>query len=385
MIVATLVDLGVPMTVVLDAVTALPMDGYHVHFGHRTRSGIVATSFDVHVETPQPERTYATVQRILDEANLSASVRSRAHRAFRRLAEAEASVHCTPLDDVHFHEVGSVDAIVDIVASAAALDYLDAELWVSPLPMGRGFVKARHGTLPLPAPATVQCLAGFDTYDGGLAFEFVTPTGAAIVGANARPCAQWPPMSPERSGWGAGRADLRDRPNLLRAILGTRRDETNRSHGDARPTHAVLEANLDDATGELVAHGIEKLLREGALDAWATPITMKKGRPAVKLSALVPWERADAFAELVLVESPSLGVRRHPVWRSERERSMVSVTTEYGEIPVKLSTVRGSFPQVKPEYEACAAVAREKGVALSTVQQAALVAAWPLTQQTRRS
>lgn len=210
MIVAALVDLGVPAQVIGDALAALAVTGFHVHFGTRVRSGIVATSFEVHVDTRQPPRTYASVRALLDEASLGGGVRERAHRTFRRLAIAEAKVHRAPIDDVHFHEVGAVDAIVDVVGSAAALDYLGAEVLVSPLPMGRGFVSAAHGRLPLPAPATVECLAGFETYDGGLDFEFVTPTGAAIVGAHATGSHRWPSLAPERIGWGAGAAELRD-------------------------------------------------------------------------------------------------------------------------------------------------------------------------------
>src|SRR5207253_664794 len=178
---------------------------------------------------------------------LAPGVKARAERTFLRLASAEAKVHRTALDDVHFHEVGAVDAVVDVVGSAAALDHLGAELWVSPLPMGRGFVKAAHGVLPLPAPATVDCLAGLGTYDGGIDFEFVTPTGAAIVGAHASGTERWPAMAPERTGWGAGTAELSDRPNLLRAVLGSPWP----ARGAGAPTHAVLEANVDDATGEL--------------------------------------------------------------------------------------------------------------------------------------
>ena len=193
---------------------------------------------------------------------------------------------------MHFHEVGAIDALVDVVGSAAALDWLGAELVVSPLPMGRGFVKARHGVLPLPPPAVVECLHGFATYDAGIDFEFVTPTGAAIVAAHARSSARWPAFAPERVGWGAGTANLKDRANLLRAVLGSRAgDGADGGHGE--DTHVVVEANIDDATGELLAAGIESLLGAGALDVWATPITMKKGRPAFVLAALARAEDAD--------------------------------------------------------------------------------------------
>jgi len=374
MIIAALVDLGVPEVVVANAAAQVSISGYHVHFGTRVRSGVVAASFDVHLEAEQPERTYGEIRGLLDASRLPDEVKAIAHATFRRLAEAEAKVHRAPLDEVHFHEVGAVDSIVDVVGSAAALAHLGADLWVSPLPMGRGFVSARHGILPLPAPATVECLAGLTTYDGGIDFEFVTPTGAAIVGAHARGSSRWPTMTPERVGWGAGRKDLRDRPNMVRAVLG-------RAEGDlAGATHVVIEANVDDATGEIVAGCIEALFAAGALDAWAAPITMKKGRPALTVSALGPIHAEAALAAALLRESTTIGVRRHAVSRIERPRRVVEVATRFGELPVKIAEGPFGAPQIKPEYDACAAAAKAHGVAVREVLQAALVAASRLVE-----
>ena len=367
MIIAALVDLGVPAAVVADAVSKLPITGFHIHFGTRVKSGIVATGFDVHVDAAQPERTYAEIKGILDSSRLDDAIKARAHATFLRLAQSEAKVHKMPLDHVHFHEVGAIDAIVDVVGSAAALTYLDAKLVVSPLPMGRGFVKARHGVLPLPAPATVECLAGIPTYDGGIDFEFVTPTGAAIVGAHAVASARWPSFVPEKVGWGAGTANLKDRPNLLRAVLGSEEADST--------THVVIETNVDDATGELVASCIEALFAAGALDAWATPITMKKGRPALTVSALAPAASADAVAAAMLRETTSLGVRKSPVGRVERPRRLENVTTPFGVVPVKIAGGPFGPPQIKPEFDACAAAARTHGVPVREVVRAALVAA----------
>ncbi|MGO9836848.1 MAG: nickel pincer cofactor biosynthesis protein LarC [Polyangiaceae bacterium] len=372
MIVAALVDLGVPRGVITGALGALALEGFHVHFGARVKSGIVATSFEVHVDAKQPQRTYATIRAMLDRASMGDAVKARAQRTFARLAKAEAKVHRTAVDDVHFHEVGAVDAIVDIVGSAAALDHLGAELVVSPLPMGRGYVKAAHGTLPLPAPATVECLEGFATYDAGIDFELVTPTGAAIVGAHAVGSQRWPSMAPEKVGWGAGHADLGDRPNVLRAVLGVRTETTSR--GDSRATHAVLEANVDDATGELAGSWIETLLTAGALDAWATPITMKKGRPALTISALAALDRADAIAHAMLRETTSLGVRRYDVLRQELPRRIENVETPYGRIPVKVAEGPFGPPSAKPEFDACLAASRAHGVPVRQVLSEALLA-----------
>jgi uncharacterized protein (TIGR00299 family) protein len=368
MTIAALVDLGVPREALAEVWRALPLGGYHVHFSHKTTSGIVATHFDVHVEDTQPLRTYATIRELLARAPIGDAIRARATRTFERLAEAEASVHRMPKDDVHFHEVGAVDAIIDVVGAAAAVEYIGAEVVCSPLPMGRGFVKAAHGVLPLPAPAVVECLRGFPTYDAGIDGELVTPTGAAIVAANASHAERWPSMQPDAVGWGAGTRDFPDRPNLLRAVLGVL------AVSPLQPTHVVLEANLDDATGEVVAGAIATLLEAGALDAWAAPVTMKKGRPGMIVGVLCAASAAEALATIVLRETTSLGVRRTEVSRVERPRRIVLVDTPYGKLPVKIAEGPFGPPQIKPEYDACAVAAREHGVPVRVVIAAALAA-----------
>jgi uncharacterized protein (TIGR00299 family) protein len=378
MIIATLVDLGVPEHAVTDVVAKLPLRGFHVHFGARTRSGIVATAFDVHVDGKQPERTYGAIRKMLDDADLPKAVRARAQATFLRLAESEAKVHRMPIDDVHFHEVGGIDAIIDIVGSAAALEWLGAELVVSPLPMGHGRIKARHGILPLPAPATVECLRGLPTYDAGIAFELVTPTGAAIVGAHASGASRWPSIVLERTGWGAGTAELADRPNLLRAVLGSNSEDASATPSSTSTgTHVVLEANIDDATGELLAVCIDALLAAGALDAWAAPITMKKGRPAYLLGAIGPVALADTLSATMLRESTTLGVRRHAVTRLERPRRIEQVETPFGRIPVKIAEGPYGPPHRKPELDACLAAAHAHGVPVREVMQAAVLASAP--------
>jgi uncharacterized protein (TIGR00299 family) protein len=374
MTIACLLDLGVPLLVVESAIAALPIEGFHLHRGHKHRSGILATTFDVHVEGAQPERTYGAIDSMLAASSLDPEVLALARRIFRRLGEAEASVHKMPLEEVHFHEVGAVDAIVDVVGSAAALAYLGAEVVCSPLPMGRGFVRARHGVLPLPAPATVECLRGLPTYGSDLDFELVTPTGAAIVAAAASRFERWPTFAPERIGFGAGQREIPDRPNLLRVVLGTRGAvEIEGTSSDA--THVVLEANVDDMTGELAGYAIDALLGAGAVDAWATPATMKKGRPGLVLAALAPIAQAEAVAGALLRETTSIGVRRTAVTRTERPRRVVRVATEFGTIRVKVSEGPFGPPQIKPEFDDCAAAAREHGATVREVIAAAMAAA----------
>jgi uncharacterized protein (TIGR00299 family) protein len=340
--------------------------------GHTHRSGVIATTFDVHVEESQPERTYASIDHMLVESHLQDGTKNIARRIFHKLGVAEANVHKKPLADVHFHEVGGVDAIVDIVGAAAAFDWLGATVVASPLPMGRGFVDARHGKLPLPAPAVVDCLAGVPTYGVDIDEELVTPTGAAIVSSMAVRFERWPTFSPERVGWGGGRRELTDRPNLLRLVLGAAGEAT---HGVRSGSHVVIEANVDDMNGELAAHAIAALLLAGALDAWATPIVMKKGRPGLVLAALATEAHAESIAGAMLRETSSIGVRATPVNRVERPRHVIQVETRFGSIPVKVSGGPYGPPVVKPEFDACARAATEAGVTVREVMAAALEAA----------
>jgi uncharacterized protein (TIGR00299 family) protein len=267
--------------------------------------------------------------------------------------------------------VGGVDANVEIVGAATALDWIGATVVASPLPMGRGFVEARHGALPVPPPAVVECLAGVPTYGVDLDQELVTPTGAAIVASVALGFERWPSFSPERVGWGAGRRELADRPNLLRVVLGAVGAESRLGQG----THVVLEANVDDMNGELAAHALAALLAAGALDAWATPIVMKKGRPGLTISALVRAPESDAIAATLLRETSSIGVRATEVSRVERPRQLVEVVTPFGRVPVKISGGPYGPPVVKPEFDACARAAEQAGVGVREVIAAALDAA----------
>jgi hypothetical protein len=368
MTIAALVDLGVPFEVVEAAIGALPIAGYELAC-ERSRAGAIgARQFHVRVQHQDRERTYAEIDELIASAPLAAAVQTLARRIFRRLAEAESRVHRISLKAVHFHEVGAVDAIVDVVGSAACLCYLGARVVASPLPLGRGFVQCRHGVLPLPAPATVECLRGVPTLDAGIDAELVTPTGAAIIATVADRFERWPSMVIERVGWGSGVQQLPDRPNALRVVLA----EAIAPDAQASGTHTVLEANIDDMTGELAGHVIDMLLRAGALDAWTTPITMKKGRPGLIVAALVDTMASGRLAEVLLRETSSIGVRRTLVHRTERPRRVISVQTRFGEIPVKVSEGPYGPPQLKPEFEACVRAADAAGVPVKQVLAEAL-------------
>ena len=373
MLVAALFDLGVPRAVIEAGVQELGLRGYDLVFGSRTRNGVVARAFDVQLTASQPARDYAEIRALLEAAQgLAAGARELALRAFRVLAEAEARVHGVTPDAVHFHEVGAVDSIVDIVASAVALDHLGAELACSPLPMGRGLVRSAHGILPLPAPATLLCLEGVPTYDAGIESELVTPTGACLVKAAVRSFTRWPSMKPERVGYGAGTRELADRPNLLRTVLGEPSDASALFATGA--SHLVLELNIDDMSGELSAVAMLRAQEAGALDVWSTPIGMKKGRPALMLSALARAGDAERVARALLAETTSLGLRFREVGRIERPRRMVEVQTRYGTIPVKIADGDGLPPNAAPEYEPCRTAAEAHGVPVKEVYAAALAA-----------
>lgn len=361
MTVAALVDLGVPFGVVESVVAALALPGVEIARTRVSVNSVAATHFDVMVAGDQPARAYRDIRALLDRAPLDAPVRALALAVFERLAEAEGRVHGVPADSVGFHEVGAADSIVDIVASAACLEHLGASVVASPVPIGRGSVRTAHGALPLPAPATLECLRGIPTFDAGIDGELVTPTGAALLATCARRFERWPALAPARVGWGAGTRRLPDRPNVLRAVLGAPIDEAGASE------LCVLEANVDDMTGELVGHTIAQLLGSGARDAWAVPCTMKKGRPGLVLSALVTTPDAERLSALVLRETSSLGVRRSPVSRSERPRRWVDVPTRFGVLPLKIAEGPFGAPQLKPEFDACARAAEQHGVPVREV------------------
>lgn len=403
MCVAALVDLGVPFDVVRGAVDALGLAGVGVALRALPTGAIGASKFDVLLLGEQPERSYAQIRELLERATLNEGTRRIAQAIFARLARAESTVHRVALDDVHFHEVGAADSLADIVGAAACFDHLGDGAKVttlcSALPMGRGHVHCQHGVIPLPAPATLLCLDRLWTEDTVIEAELVTPTGAAILGELALP-SRWPPIRPERVGWGRGTRLLPDRPNALRVVLGTPSAGDSAAlggvgaalHPTARgaartgafgaSTHVIVETNLDDTTGEQLGYVIGLLLGSGALDAWATPAVMKKGRPGWTLSALGPRALIDQLAEVVLCETSAIGVRFVGVSRLELERCVVSVTTEWGAVSVKVSGRFGSPSyHAKPEFDECKRLSVKHSVPVRRVIESALVAALALAPE----
>lgn len=371
MTVGALVDLGVPEEIIRRALAALPLTGYSVGFTRVMRGGLSGTKFLVEIEAGihTHHAGYRGIRRMLEEAPLDAAVRQRASAMFARLAAVEAKLHGVSLEEVHFHEVGAVDAIVDMVAASAALAWLaPVETVARRVPLGSGWIDTAHGRLALPAPAALALLEGAEVEDGGCAGELTTPTGAAILASCVSRYGGLPPLSVIGTGWGAGDRELADRPNLLRIVAGRRPVEV------AAAEYSVIEANIDDMTPEMAGALIDILLAAGARDAWITPVLMKKGRPGWMVAALADGRAALRVETALLRESTTIGLRRHVVERSELERRMIEVTTPYGAVPIKLAVRGGAVWNAAPEFESCRKLAVEQGVPLKRVLAAALAA-----------
>ncbi|WP_037494153.1 nickel pincer cofactor biosynthesis protein LarC [Solirubrobacter soli] len=337
MLLGALIDAGATVDL-----SGLNVDGLHLQLGKAEKHGIVATTVNVTGAPSQPHRHWSSIRAQLDAADLPERVRHRAQRAFERLAIAEGRIHGIDPEHVHFHEVGAIDAIGEIVGVALALESLDVDTIVcSPLPVGRGFVKAAHGRLPLPAPATLSLLEGAPIHGVDIDKELVTPTGAALVAALATSFGPIPAMTVAGSGYGAGTRDLEELPNVVRAILGT----------DAKSGGvSLIEANLDDFLPELAPDAAQAAFAAGALDVWTTPIQMKRGRPAFTLSALARPGDERHVAEAILRETSSLGVRISHLARIELERESFTVEVNGEPVRVKVGKLDGKVVNLAPEH-----------------------------------
>jgi len=369
MFLAAALDLGVPREALERALATLGVPGFRLEVTAAEAGGVRGTHLDVQVEGPQPHhRGLAEILALVDASGLTPRARTGARAVFERIGAAEAKVHGVPLADVHFHEVGAVDSIVDVCGAAIVLDLLGWPRLVAPPPeLGQGFVRTEHGRLPVPPPAVLELLRGVPIRPGGPPGEAVTPTGAALLASFAEVVGDGAPaFVPRAIGVGVGTSRWPDRPNVLRLTLGAaaapRVDELE-----------LLEANLDDCPGQLVARAIEVALEAGALDAWATPCTMKKGRPGIVLAAIAPATRRDAVARAFAAETTTLGVRHRSIGRVELAREHVTVSTGYGPIRVKVGRLGGEVLGAQPEYDDCLAAARAHGVPVKEVQAAALV------------
>lgn len=372
MTVGALLDLGVPFADLAAALDGLGLPDLAVASERREQSGVRATKFLVTTSEPPGERTFAIVRAILARSGLTPPVRERALAVFAALADAEGRVHGVATDDVHFHEVGSADAIADVVGAAFGVEALGiTSLYVSALPLGRGMVETRHGRLPVPAPATVELLRGFAVRADDGEGELVTPTGAAILRGFGAVSAPPPAFRPVRVGYGAGTRQLADRPNVLRILLG---DAAELPHGLLADEMLVIESNIDDMSPELYEHVVARLFAAGAVDVALIPVQMKKSRPAVQVQIIAPPPVREAVAAVLFAETTTIGLRMHAVARWKLARRVTEVATAYGAIAVKIAGA-GIAAVVAPEYESCRAAAERHGVPLRVVYEAARQAA----------
>jgi pyridinium-3,5-bisthiocarboxylic acid mononucleotide nickel chelatase len=370
MIAGALLDAGADFAALKSIVDALQLRGCKIYIHRKAVSGIEALKFEVEVLEPQPERHLRDIRTIIQDAGIASKVARDAIRVFELLADAEAKVHHTVPEQVHFHEVGAVDSIVDIVAAAWGLAELNvSEVLVSALPMGSGFAKSRHGVIPVPAPATSELLVGFPVRLNDGSSEMVTPTGAAILKAFARPAAGMLPFEIERVGYGAGSKDFPDRPNVLRVMLG--------HQGSAFDTDELVEiaANIDDLNPQIYDHVCERLFAAGARDVTITTTIMKKGRPGVILSILAEPVLREQMAQIIFAETSTIGMRCHFVSRLKLPRKTLTIDTRFGAIRVKVSGA-GSAPfTITPEYDDCRRAALAHHVPLKLVMDEARNAA----------
>jgi uncharacterized protein (TIGR00299 family) protein len=356
-------DLGVPLEFLKDELRRMPLHGFDISVKDVSKHGIRAK--DVHVQEDHHVHAmnYTDIKALISESPFSERVRRMSLSIFEKIADAESEIHGCPKDKVHFHEVGGIDAMVDIVGTALCVDYLNIEtIRASALPQGSGFVTCAHGTLPIPAPATVKILEGIPVYGTPVKKELVTPTGAAIIASLAGGFGDMPMMSIIKTAYGAGKRDLEDRPNLLRVIAGV---FTDGNEGDERIT--VLESTIDDMNPEHYGHLMDRLLDDGALDVLFQPVYMKKNRPGIVVSVFCREQDRGALTHRILTETTSTGVRYSETRRTILPRTAVEIDTPYGKIAAKRIERPDGTIHVTPEFEAARRIALDRNVPLRHV------------------
>lgn len=370
MTLGALVDAGCPMEHLRGELSGLQVAGWGLTAEKVWKNGMAATYVKVVTEDQSKHRSLSAILEILEKSELAPRVRARAGAIFRKLGEAEARVHDVPLEKIHFHEVGAVDAIVDIVGACIGFEALGIEKFAcSALNVGGGTAKMAHGVLPVPAPATANLLQGRPTYSNGVQKELVTPTGAAIVATLCETFGPQPGMTVSGIGYGAGTADLEGQPNVVRIMIG---DVAEKSVAGFDEEIAVVEANLDDMNPQIYGYFLEKALGAGALDVYTTPVQMKKNRPGTLLTVLCKPQDTNVLMSLIFAETTTFGVRSYRAQRRVLPREWVNVATEFGDVRIKVSRVNGRILHVAPEFEDCRKLAAEKDVPLQRVIASAL-------------
>ena len=370
MTLGALLDAGLPLDQLRAELTTLEVPGWQISAEKVWKNGMAATYAKVQTQDATTHRSLNVILQLLENSKLSAPVKSNATAIFRKLGEAEATVHDVPLEKIHFHEVGAIDAIVDIVGACIGFSALGIEKFVcSPLNVGGGTAKMAHGVLPVPAPATARLLLGKPTYSNGVQRELVTPTGAAIIATLCESFGPQPPMTVSAIGYGAGTVDLENQPNVLRLMIG---EAAYKSTGLAQETISVLEANLDDMNPQIYGYFLEKALSAGALDVFATAVQMKKNRPGMLVTVLCHPPDVEKLTKLLFEETTTLGVRSHAAERRILPREWVAVSTEFGEVRMKVARVNGRIQHASPEFEDCRKLAEQQNVPLHRIMEAAM-------------
>ncbi len=356
-------DLGVPLDWLKAQLLAVPLEGYTLSVTPRGHHGIQAQKFNVDLQQQEAHRNYADIKKLITDSRLSRRVKQNSLAIFDLIAGAEAHIHGVSKDTVHFHEVGAVDSLVDIIGTALCLEYLKiGRIVSSSLPLGKGTVTSQHGILPVPAPATLAILTEVPVYGCGIAAEMITPTGAAIIKALAGTYSDLPSMTVEKIGYGAGSRQLKERPNVLRIVLG--RMQEVQPHQE---NVVLLETCIDDMNPEIFGYLMETLFQDGALDVYWVPVFMKKNRPGTLIQVLCNPDSKQNISNRILSETTSTGIRYRTIQRMCLPRKIVSVSTEFGEVEMKQITDLEGKIRLTPEYEVCKKIAQDEEISIRDV------------------
>jgi len=365
---AAMINLGLDKNFLLSELKKLKLSGYTIRFSKEQRSGITGTRVDVITDPSENQirRNLSDIEKIIDTSDLNKQVKSLSKRIFQKLGKAEAHVHNKPISKIHFHEVGAIDSIIDIVGAAICHDYFQFDkIFTSSVELGGGFIKASHGILPVPAPATVEILKNIPTKIGGANFETTTPTGAAILSTLVNDFTDKIGMVIHKTGYGVGHK-VTESPNLLRVYVGET-DSVQNSDKQKESEACMIECNIDDMNPEWYDFIMEKLFNQGVQDVFFTPLMMKKNRPAIKISVLCSPDQMNKVKELLFTETTTLGLRSYKVDKTALERKLSKLATDYGEVTIKSCYYQNKLLHSKPEYEDCKRIAKEKNIPLREV------------------
>lgn len=382
MILGALIDLGLDINLLAEELKRIDLKDYQISSNKVNRAGISGTRFKVLIEavtgTQHPHhRNLDDICKIIEKSDLNTPVKDSSIAVFLRLADAEAKVHNIKPSDVHFHEVGAIDSIIDIVGSVISFQMMQFDkIQFSPIATGSGYVECKHARLPIPAPATAELLRGFKLQMAHVNCELTTPTGAAILTTLGEQIEGLPEFRLSKIGYGAGDKDNVELPNLLRVFVGEKEDDISSNGQQAQADEMwMVETNVDDVSGEMFGYVFDKLFEAGAVDAYMTPIQMKKSRPGVLISAIVPENRIRGVEAVLFDQSMTFGIRRYRVYRSKLVREIVQIETEYGKIRVKVGRLNGEIKGISPEYEDCKRIADEKDLSLKLVYNTVMAVA----------